>query len=140
MAITCRSRHSRASVRLGRLLEQTRASGLQVELRVEGEPVTLSPGVDLTAYRVVQEALTNTLKHAGRAHASVVVRYGDPDLELEIEDDGAAVASGGSDGGHGLAGMRERVTLYGGTLETGQRTEGGFRVRARLPLREASSL
>jgi signal transduction histidine kinase len=124
---------------LGRLLEQAQAAGLPVELRVEGEAVALPPGVDLAAYRVVQEALTNTLKHAGRARATVVVRYRDPELELEVEDDGAGVSPDGSDGGHGLVGMRERVALYGGVLETGDRPGGGFRVWARLPFRERES-
>ena len=94
---------------------------------------SLPPGIDLSAYRIVQEALTNALKHAGPAHAQVVVRYGVDELELEIADDGA----GGGDGdvpGHGLVGMRERVALYGGVLESGRRRGGGYRVRARLPL------
>jgi signal transduction histidine kinase len=123
---------------LARLLEQTRAAGLPVEFRVEGEPVALPPGVDLAAYRVIQEALTNALKHAGPARARVVVHYRDPDLELEVEDDGIGISSDGPRGGHGLVGMRERIALYGGVLETGGRPGGGFRVRARLPLREAA--
>jgi signal transduction histidine kinase len=118
---------------LDALIEQTREAGLPVELRIEGEPEPLPPGVDLSAYRIVQEALTNTLKHAGPAHAQVVVRYGDDELELEITDDGAGTGKGGGEG-HGLIGMRERVALYGGVFEGGKRSAGGYRIRARLPL------
>jgi signal transduction histidine kinase len=118
--------------RLGELLAQARAAGLPVELRVEGEPRTLSAGVDLAAYRIVQEALTNVRKHAGPARAELAVRYEEDTLELEIANDGGIAANG--DGGHGLVGMRERVSLYGGELATGPRAEGGYVVRARLPL------
>ena len=118
---------------LDTLAAQIREAGLPVDLSVEGEPIELPPGVDLSAYRIVQEALTNALKHAGPATARVVVRYGKDDLELEIADTGPGAAA--SDGeGHGLVGMRERVSLYGGRLETGPRDGGGFAVRARLPL------
>jgi signal transduction histidine kinase len=118
---------------LDALAAQVREAGLPVELSVKGEPIELPPGVDLSAYRIVQEALTNALKHAGPTSARVVVRYGKDDLELEIADTGAgAVASDGE--GHGLVGMRERVSLYGGRLEAGPRDGGGFAVRARLPL------
>jgi signal transduction histidine kinase len=118
---------------LDTLAAQVREAGLPVELSVEGEPIELSPGVDLSAYRIVQEALTNALKHAGPATARVVVRYLENDVELEIADTG--LAAGASDGdGHGLAGMRERVSLYGGKIEAGPRGGGGFAVRARLPL------
>jgi signal transduction histidine kinase len=118
---------------LDALAAQVREAGLPVDLSVEGEPIELPPGVDLSAYRIVQEALTNALKHAGPATARVVVRYREHDLELEIADTG--LGSGTSDGdGHGLAGMRERVSLYGGKIEAGPRDEGGFAVRARLPL------
>ncbi len=89
-------------------------------------------GVDLSAYRIVQEALTNTLKHAGPAHAFVTVRYRVDGVELEVVDDGRGSSNGSRDG-HGIRGMRERVRLYGGTLETGRRNDGGFTVRARLP-------
>jgi signal transduction histidine kinase len=121
--------------RLDELLDTMRATGLPVETVVEGEPRDLPPGVDLTAYRVVQEALTNALKHAGDAHASVMLRYGDDALELEVADDGrgALVANAG---GRGLVGMRERVALFGGSLETGSRPGGGFVVRARIPTAE----
>jgi signal transduction histidine kinase len=105
-------------------------------LRIEGDRRELPPGVDLAAYRVIQEALTNSLKHAGPARADVLVRYAPAMLTLEITDDGvgpngATVAPGG---GHGLVGMRERVALYGGELDAGRRRGGGFAVRARLPL------
>jgi signal transduction histidine kinase len=116
------------------LLARMRESGLPVELDVTGEPQQpLSPGVDLSAYRVVQEALTNTLKHAGPARARVVVHFAPEALELEISDDGAG-ALNGAWGGHGLVGMRERVALFGGELEAGPRPTGGYLVRARLPL------
>jgi signal transduction histidine kinase len=114
------------------LVEQIRAVGLPVELVVEGDPRPLAAGVDLSAYRIVQEALTNTLKHGLPAHARVTVRYRHDSVELEVVDDGSAPTNGSS-GGHGIAGMRERARLFGGTLETGRRAEGGFAVRARLP-------
>jgi signal transduction histidine kinase len=115
------------------LAAQVREAGLPVDFSVEGEPTELPPGVDLSAYRIVQEALTNALKHAGPATARVVVRYRENDLELEIADTGLGAGASDEDG-HGLAGMRERVSLYGGKIETGPRDGGGFAVRARLPL------
>ena len=118
---------------LDSLASQVREAGLLVELSIEGEPVELPPGVDVSAYRIVQEALTNALKHAGPATAQVVVRYGDHDLELEIADTGVGANAGGEEG-HGLAGMRERVSLYGGNIDSGPRDGGGFAVKARLPL------
>jgi len=121
--------------RVGDLVQRARAAGLPVELRIEGEPADLSAGIGLTAYRIVQEALTNTLKHAGRAHARVVVRYGEDDVELEISDDGHPKQTPAVNGsGHGLVGMRERVAVYGGEVTAGPREGGGFAVRARLPL------
>ena len=118
---------------LSNLVDQVREAGVSVELEIEGEQLQLPPGIDLSAYRIVQEALTNTLKHARCAQATVVVRYGPSELELEIADDGAgAPAVNGA--GHGLVGMRERVALYGGTFEAGTRSEGGYAVHARLPL------
>jgi len=119
--------------RLGELAGQVASAGLPVELRIEGEPVELPPGVDVSAYRIVQEALTNALKHAGPARATVTLRYGDEALELEVVDDGAGNANGGGSG-HGLVGIRERVGVYGGELEAGAHPDGGFRVRALLPL------
>jgi signal transduction histidine kinase len=113
------------------LLDQVRAAGLPVDLRVEGARRPLAPGVDLAAYRIVQEALTNVLRHAGPARAAVVLRFGADAVELEVVDDGAG--ANGSVGGHGLAGMRERVTIFGGRLESGSVDGRGFRVRAQLP-------
>jgi signal transduction histidine kinase len=121
------------------LVEQVREAGLPVELRVEGEPVQLSTGVDLSAYRIVQEALTNTLKHAGDASAEVVVHYGASDLELAVIDDGVGASEGVNGSGHGLIGMRERVALFGGVLEAGTASGGGYAVRARLPLTPGAS-
>jgi len=118
---------------IGSLLERVRESGLPVELQVEGTPQELPPGVDLAAYRVVQEALTNALKYAGPAQAWVTVRWGDDELQLEIANDGSGDGDG-SGGGHGLAGMRERVLLYGGEIESGRGDGGGYVVRARLPV------
>ena len=118
--------------RLDGLVDAVRGAGLPVDVRVEGEPVELAPGVDLSAYRIVQEALTNALKHAGPARARVVVSYAERELRLEIADDGAGTGDAGGTG-HGLTGIRERVSVYGGEFEAGPRRDGGFTVRARLP-------
>jgi signal transduction histidine kinase len=118
---------------LDALVQHACRAGLPVELAVEGKPVTLSPGLELAAYRVVQEALTNSLKHAGPTTAQVGVRYGRDALDLEVVDRGRGSARREGTG-HGLIGMRERVALYGGELEAEPRTEGGFVVRARLPV------
>jgi signal transduction histidine kinase len=118
--------------RLDELVEQMRGAGLPVELSIEGDQRELTPGVDLSAYRIVQEALTNVLRHAGGARAIVVVRFGVDEVELEVADDGRGPHDG-ANGGHGLVGMSERVALYGGTLEYGEHNGHGFRVRARLP-------
>jgi len=96
-------------------------------------PTALPAGLDLSAYRIVQEALTNTLKHAGDAHARVTVRYAPGSLELEVVDDGSGDGKGHGTG-NGLIGMRERVALYGGELQAGRRATGGYSVKARLPL------
>jgi signal transduction histidine kinase len=117
------------------LVGQVRDAGLPVELTVEGERLDLPVGVELSAYRIVQEALTNTLKHAGDARATVVVRYRPDSLELEIEDDGNGAGAAIASGGHGLVGMRERVALYGGRFDAGRRLGGGFAVCAVLPTR-----
>jgi signal transduction histidine kinase len=115
------------------LVDQVRAAGLTVDYDVEGAPRDLPPGVDVALYRLVQEALTNVLKHARGARATVVLRYADARVELAVQDDGrSAVAGPGL--GHGLIGMRERVSLYGGTLEAGPRADGGFAVQAVIPL------
>jgi signal transduction histidine kinase len=116
---------------LEQLVAQVREAGLPVEIRFEGEPIGLPPGIDLSAYRIVQEALTNALKHAGPARAWVVVRYGADQVEVEVANDGV---SNGSGDGYGLIGMRERVALCGGDLTAGPRTGGGFTISARLPV------
>ena len=115
------------------LLETVRSAGLPVELAVDGDPRELPAGVDLAAYRVVQEALTNALKHGGTAHAWVSLHWREGELELEVSNDGRRDGDG-SGGGHGLAGMRERVALYGGEVESGPRDGGGYVVRARIPI------
>jgi signal transduction histidine kinase len=118
--------------RVGALIAQMREAGLPTQLDIEGEPTEIAPGIDLTAYRIIQEALTNSLRHAGPAHARVRIRYRPHELDLEITDDGKAAAASGNGSGNGLAGMRERAALYGGTLDAG-RGDHGFTVRARLP-------
>jgi signal transduction histidine kinase len=121
---------------LDRLVERVREAGVEVELEVGGEHRPLPPGVDLAAYRIVQEALTNVIKHAGPARATVAVRYGERELEVEVRDDGRGASA--SDGrGHGLVGMRERAALYGGQLDAGPAPGGGYAVRARLPVTAA---
>jgi signal transduction histidine kinase len=122
---------------LGLLLEQVRGAGLDVELHVEGDSQPLPPGVELSAYRIVQEALTNVLKHARASRADVLLRYGDRALELEVTDDGIGAPANGS--GHGLIGMRERAAIYGGTLTAGRQPSGGFVVAALLPHDGAAS-
>jgi signal transduction histidine kinase len=121
------------------LVQRARDAGLPVDVRVEGEPAGVPPGVDLAAFRIVQEALANASKHAGGARAAVSVRYGEGAIEIEVRDDGrggrAAPSHAGS--GHGIAGMRERAALYGGSFQAGRGAAGGFEVRARLPLEGA---
>ena len=115
------------------LLDDVRAAGLDANLHVHGEPVDLPSGLALSAYRIIQEGLTNVIKHAHTRHAEVHLRYGTHDLELEIRDDGDGPAA--TDGfGHGLVGISERVKLYGGTMTAGVTESGGFALRARLPL------
>jgi signal transduction histidine kinase len=118
---------------VGALVEQVRETGLEVHLRIEGESVPLAAGLDLSAYRIVQEALTNVLKHARAARVEVVVRYAGDRLELEVEDDGQGVDQHQGDG-RGLAGMRERAAVFRGELTAGPLPGHGFRVWARLPL------
>ncbi|MFH8513588.1 sensor histidine kinase [Streptomyces gelaticus] len=129
---------------IGDLIEQVRQTGLAVDFKIEGTPRPLPSGVELTAYRIVQEALTNTRKHGGPdAGASVRLVYFDDGLGLLVEDDGRGAAhemyeDGGADGaGHGMIGMRERVGMVGGTLDAGPRPGGGFRISALLPLKSA---
>jgi signal transduction histidine kinase len=118
---------------LDRLVAQAREAGLEVDLSIEGEAVELPAGVDLTAYRLVQEGLTNAIKHAQAKRAEVVVHYSDGEVEVTVSDDGRGVGTGDG-GGHGLVGMRERVSVYGGDLDAGPRPGGGYRLRAKLPL------
>ena len=126
-------------VSLGALVDQVRGAGLEVELVFVGDKGDVPPAVELSAYRIVQEALTNTLRHAFAKHAWVFVRRTDGEFEVEVLDDGAGPSPTGSPDGRGLVGMRERVALFEGELEAGPRKDGGFRIRARLPLREESS-
>ena len=118
------------------LCAQVREAGLPVDLAVDGEARPLPASLDLTAYRIVQEALTNTLKHAGKTRASVYITYEETALAIEVLDDGRGVTAAAvtASGGRGLLGMRERVATFRGELEAGPRAEGGFGVRARLPL------
>jgi signal transduction histidine kinase len=118
--------------RLDELVSQVRSDGLDVTVSIEGEPRQLPAGVDLSAYRIVQEALTNTLKHAQATRADIALRFVDDALDLEIRDDGRG--NGGGDGtGSGLIGMRERAATYGGSLAAGPE-RNGWAVKARFPL------
>ncbi|MEU1076039.1 MULTISPECIES: histidine kinase [unclassified Streptomyces] len=138
--------------RLSPLIDRIAFAGLPVEMRVSGEPRPLPSGIDVTAYRIIQEALTNALKHAEGAKAEVTVRYADHSLRVEVLNSGPSILSGGrpapveepapgepvpgrADGtGRGLIGLRERVAVYGGDLDARRRLGGGYRVRARIPL------
>jgi signal transduction histidine kinase len=120
---------------LDSLLDEIGRAGLPVELHVDGDPFPLPRGVDLSAYRIVQEGLTNALKHAHASDADVTVRYRPDGLEIEVRDNGDGSAT--NDGlGHGLVGVRERVKIYGGRMTAGTATDGGFVLRTRLPLSE----
>lgn len=122
---------------VGALAERMSRSGLDVEVRVDGEPGVVPPGVDISAYRIVQEALTNVLKHADAVRATVRIDHAVGAIEIKVTDDGTG-SSAASDGqGHGLTGIRERVALYGGSLEAGPLPSGGWRLLARLPKEEA---
>jgi len=124
---------SRRPITIHRLVERARSAGLVVELRLTGSPKHLPPAVELTVHRLLQEALTNILRHAGMGtHAAVRVDYGLDAVELEATDNGRATAP--QTGGHGLIGMRERVAVHGGELSAGPLPEGGWRVLARVPL------
>jgi signal transduction histidine kinase len=122
--------------RVEELLESARATGLAAQLQVEGKPQPLPAGVDLSVYRIMQEALTNVLKHAGATQVEVTIRYDDGTVRLVVTDDGAIRAATGDQPGHGLQGMRERTALYGGTLEAGPLPGRGFRVAAVIPVPE----
>jgi signal transduction histidine kinase len=116
------------------LIEQVRAAGLEVELEIVGEQPALPPALELSAYRIVQEALTNTLRHAAAQHATVTLRFEPEAVSVDVVDDGSARPSANGGNGRGLIGMRERVTTFGGQLEAGPETAGGFRVSVRLPV------
>ncbi|HEU5456455.1 MAG TPA: sensor histidine kinase, partial [Nocardioides sp.] len=120
---------------LDRLLEHVRDSGVPVEVGVVGDARELPPGVDLSAYRIVQEALTNVLKHSARAEARVVLEYADNALAVTVSDNGIPGPVNGTDpgGGHGLIGIQERVAVVGGEVSAGPRPDGGFEIRATLP-------
>jgi signal transduction histidine kinase len=118
---------------LDALLDDLRGAGLPVHLQLEGEALPLPRAIDLSAYRIVQEALTNTLKHAHASQADVTVRYQPHHVELEVRDDGDGATSNGGPG-HGLVGIRERVKIYGGQMTAGPATDGGFVLTARLPV------
>jgi signal transduction histidine kinase len=125
---------------IGRLADQVRSAGVKVELKVEGEPGDLPPGVDLSAFRIAQEGLTNVLKHGGGV-ARVLVRYSPGAVAVEIADDGRAGTvdeAAGEGTGHGLIGMRERVAVFGGELTAGPVPGGGYRMAARLPYAAAA--
>ena len=120
---------------LNALLDEVGRAGLPARLHVDGEPFPLPRGVDLSAYRIVQEGLTNALKHANASDADVTVRYRPDEVEIEVRDNGGGVAK--TDGlGHGLVGVRERVKIYGGEMSAGTAPEGGFVLSTRLPIAE----
>lgn len=120
---------------LDRLVEDVGRAGLPVELRVDGEPLPIPQGIDISAYRIVQEGLTNALKHARASHADVTVRYEPDGVWIEVRDDGKRAVPGNGNGhGHGLIGIRERVKLYGGEMSAGSANGGGFVLTTRLPL------
>ena len=119
--------------RLDALLEQVRAAGLAVELETSGEPRELTPALELSVYRIVQEALTNTLRHGDAKHATVALRFDAEAVDVEIFDVGTA-SSTANGSGQGLVGLRERATAFGGRVEAGRSAAGGFRVAARLPI------
>jgi signal transduction histidine kinase len=130
--------------RLSPLIDRISFAGLPVEVRISGEPRPLPPGIDATAYRIVQEALTNALKHGDRSPAEVTIRYAEHALRVEVLNGGPSVLTGsrplrnaGGGTGRGLLGLRERVEVYGGDLDARRRLGGGYRVRARIPLEPA---
>jgi signal transduction histidine kinase len=119
--------------RLSALVEDVGQAGLPVELHVDGDPIDLPRGIELSAYRIVQEGLTNALKHAHASDADVTVRYGPHEFEIEVRDNGHGASR--DDGlGHGLVGIRERVKIYGGEMTVGNANGGGFVLRTRFPI------
>jgi signal transduction histidine kinase len=124
--------------RVTSLVERVRTAGLAVELVIAGEPRALPPGLELSAYRIVQEALTNTLRHADATRATVTLGFAADAVHVEIGDNGTASAAGNGAGGHGLVGMRERAAAVGGDFEATRIASGGFRVLARLPTDSAA--
>ena len=130
------------TAQLEALIDGARRAGLETTFTMTGEPVPLPAAVELTAYRIVQESLTNAIRHAGPATAAVLLGYHRDELRIDVTDTGRGQAAGpaaGQNGGHGLAGMRERAAAVGGTVETGPAAGGGFRVAARLPFGGQSS-
>jgi signal transduction histidine kinase len=127
--------------RLPDLIDEVRGAGVPVELVEEGQRRELPAGIDLVAFRVIQESLTNVRKHAGGAPTQVAVRYGAKELEVEVRNDAgrAQAAMNGGGGGHGIFGMSERVRLFGGRFEAGEAAGGGFRVHALLPLEDVQA-
>ena len=125
--------------RLPELIELTRAAGLTVEVEITGTAPPLPAAVQLAAYRIIQESLTNVARHAGRARVTVRLTYDDTNVYVQIDDDGAASSDGGAaiGTGSGINGMQERATTLGGYLSAGLRPGGGFRVSARLPVRSS---
>jgi signal transduction histidine kinase len=123
---------------LDELVDRIRRSGVDVRVSAEGPQRTLPVSVEVCAYRIVQEALTNTLKHVRDPHVSVALRYEERELRIEVRDDGGTGTHASTGGGRGIAGMRERVELFGGTLAVGPHAAGGFGVHARLPVPAAS--
>jgi signal transduction histidine kinase len=123
--------------RVDALIGEVGRAGLPVHLHVEGEPIALPRGIDISAYRILQEGLTNALKHANASRADVELRYDPGQLRIEVRDDGDGAGHNGANGvGYGLVGIRERVKLYGGEMSAGRAREGGFVLTTRLPLRE----
>jgi signal transduction histidine kinase len=123
---------------LDALLADVRAAGLPVRMQIEGEQLVLPRAIDLSAYRIVQEGLTNSLKHAGARQADVALRYGANEVQVEVRDDGRGPST--NDGlGHGLIGINERVKIYGGDMQVGAGSGGGFVLRAKLPLNGRAS-
>ena len=124
---------------LPRLVEDVRSAGVPVELTVEGTSEAVPHGIELSVYRIVQEGLTNVIKHAGKARAEVAIRCRPEEVEVEVLDDGRGAAARSDGGGHGLVGMRERVAIWGGSLSAGPRSGGGYRVVAHLPYGEGAA-